>query len=869
MKKIFSLFAAVLFAGSMFAAEESVSFSAQSYTNQQAIASYEGTIFSVAFDKGSNNNNAPKYYDAGEAIRCYGGNTFTVSSNGTDDLLSIKVIIASGGNTNTITTDLGTFTMTDSTWTGAAKSVTFTIGGTSGNRRIAGLVVETGVSTTPAIIAIDFDFGKVVIAEDDYYFGMDTSIVVTGVNLSEAIVASGDDENLSFFGNLTAEGGILYISITVEPGDFSDTITLTSGETVKEVVISGKVIVAAILPGEPATMTANETTKAYEASVDGVAGVKVGTSSANGSFVVTVPANANVLHFYAAAWTGAAGTIAVSAPEGVTLDQTKLNLVADAGISGSDNDFTLQALEPAECRFDINLSGVTEETEITFASGTAKRFVVWGATYELGEETPVDPTPEIVAPYCATEVGHLFEENAAANSFVLLSICSKDGKTIVRIDQDADKNNMLFDYLQVTNLATTGADITEGGETSLAVEFDTPVAVNDSITLEILWSTVDWDGRWMVQNVKIPATAACESAVMPSDDDDEEVEGIHFNREVIGDKSAGAITETIDGVVMAISNGATNNDGTLRIYKGSTISFTAPEGYKLVKIEFTCSSASNGASQFTAVDGLVANGANGTWTGKTSSITFTASGAQVRTTDIVVYIEEAGATVANPTMSVAEGIYTEDFDLELTCATEGAVIYYTLDGTTPTAESSVYSEAIVISATTTVKAIALKEGLDASDIVSATYTFPAVFASLAELAAADLADKTLVQVTINDIIKSFYTNSSSKRQGVYFNIQKEGKDIEIYYNSQEVPEEWEAGGKLSGTIVAPWTVYNGTWELAPVANSWSWANLTYISDSTTGIIDNSIDAKVYKTVINGQVVIVRDGKMINMLGVEL
>ena len=129
--------------------------------------------------------------------------------------------------------------------------------------------------------------------------------------------------------------------------------------------------------------------------------------------------------------------------------------------------------------------------------------------YEAGDA----PEP-VVAPYCQTEVGHFFAANADPNSFVLLSIGSKGGKTIVRIDQDATKNTQMFDYLQVTGIATTGEDVAEGGATAMAVEFATPDAVNDSITLEILWSTVNWDGRWMVQNVKVPATAACEYAVL-------------------------------------------------------------------------------------------------------------------------------------------------------------------------------------------------------------------------------------------------------------------------------------------------------------------------------------------------------------------
>lgn len=120
----------------------------------------------------------------------------------------------------------------------------------------------------------------------------------------------------------------------------------------------------------------------------------------------------------------------------------------------------------------------------------------------------------VAANFCQTEVGHFMAENADPNSFVLLSIGTKNGKTIVRIDQDAAKNSQMFDYLQVTGLATAGEDVAEGGATAMGVEFDTPALVNDSLTLEILWSTVNWPGRWMVQNIRV-AAAECEHAVVP------------------------------------------------------------------------------------------------------------------------------------------------------------------------------------------------------------------------------------------------------------------------------------------------------------------------------------------------------------------
>ena len=66
--------------------------------------------------------------------------------------------------------------------------------------------------------------------------------------------------------------------------------------------------------------------------------------------------------------------------------------------------------------------------------------------------------------------------------------------------------------------------------------------------------------------------------------------------------------------------------------------------------------------------------------------------------------------------------FTDNTTVTITCATDGATIHYTIDGSTPTASSATYSSPIAISATTTVKAIAVKSGMTDSDVASATFT---------------------------------------------------------------------------------------------------------------------------------------------------
>lgn len=92
---------------------------------------------------------------------------------------------------------------------------------------------------------------------------------------------------------------------------------------------------------------------------------------------------------------------------------------------------------------------------------------------------------------------------------------------------------------------------------------------------------------------------------------------------------------------------------------------------------------------------------------------------------MVELIPESGGVVnqaATPAFTPPAGTYTSSVSVTLSSTTPESVIYYTLDGTTPTSNSTLYSTPIVLSATTTIKAVAYADGMDPSSIAIAAYT---------------------------------------------------------------------------------------------------------------------------------------------------
>ena len=176
---------------------------------------------------------------------------------------------------------------------------------------------------------------------------------------------------------------------------------------------------------------------------------------------------------------------------------------------------------------------------------------------------------------------------------------------------------------------------------------------------------------------------------------------------------------------------------------------------------------------------------------------------------IVVYKleEESSDGIATPTFSVQAGTYEEPQNVEITCETEGTTIYYTLDGTEPTNGSTKYTGAITVSETTTIKAIAYNAAGETSKVATATYTFPVVYATIADFKAANTTgylNLTGAQVVFIDNGKNnIYVRDATGATSLY--SHPDGFDV-----------NFKTGDILKGTVKATNGDFNGQPQLKDV-----------------------------------------------------
>lgn len=289
----------------------------------------------------------------------------------------------------------------------------------------------------------------------------------------------------------------------------------------------------------------------------------------------------------------------------------------------------------------------------------------------------------------------------------------------------------------------------------------------------------------------------------------EVTETIDFTNQ--GYANAADVTEVVAGdVTLSFAKGSSSNPpkyyttGTaVRLYGGNTLTVVVPEGGTITSVKFTFSGTSYApASKDGNPAGNIGNYSNNEWTGSVeNSLVFknpNSSGHWRIQKMVVTYEEGVAASVATPEISLPTGDYVGEQTVAIT-AEEGAAIYYTTDGETPTVESAVYTAPFTVSETTTVKAIAVKGG-ESSSVATSVITIIPEVKTIAEFIA--LGKGVSAALTLTDAVVTAKNNTN-----VYIQDATGGL---IFYNP--VPD-CNIGDKVSGTIIGEYDIYNNSHEL--------------------------------------------------------
>ncbi len=191
-------------------------------------------------------------------------------------------------------------------------------------------------------------------------------------------------------------------------------------------------------------------------------------------------------------------------------------------------------------------------------------------------------------------------------------------------------------------------------------------------------------------------------------------------------------TETNSGVSIGFSKGGSNmapqwliSQSCLRVYAKNVVTFSCEKDIEAFKIYFKTSdrnfTAGTKAAPTVTPGTYTESGTTGVWSGSATKVTLTAGGtsghARIDSIVVTIHGDAPVGTVPNPVISPSSAVFSDTQTVTISCSDPEADIHYTLNGNTPDATSALYTEPLTLTATTTVKAIAVK-----GDVVSQVVT---------------------------------------------------------------------------------------------------------------------------------------------------
>ena len=824
LRKGLMLLAAV-FAGGIMQAQDVYDFSTLGAGQSgSVITEVKGANSTITFGKGESSND-PKFY-SDEHVRFYGKNTMTVKANDGGTITGIAFEYTGSSNTpkdGGYTVSAGSYDYSAHTWAGSAaevtltstvkdqyriKTITVTVAGSlkqattvsfgeeADGQTITVLQGKEAEFTAPKATLTPAEAGTLTYASDNEAVAKvdaATGAVTFGSEFGQAKITA------SFAGNDTYAAS--EASYTIEykkdmsAALFYESFDQSTGTGGNDGLWSGNA-------GQGNVAYDNEGW-AGENVYGANKSIKLGTGSKAGSIETPALAGLNgdaKLTFRAGAWNGGS--------EGTTLNIT---------ISGG-GQLSLGSVEMAKgqwTNYELTILGGTPETKVKFSAAKASNnrfFLDEVAVVATGSSTVVVAAPVI-------EGEEEFDGKAT------VTITAEDGATIYYTTDGTEPTEQSKEYtapFDVTEATTVKAIAVKDGQASQVatkefrpIEYMTIAGINDltknqaGLNVKFTEAKVTYvDGKDIYlregdmavmlynTNLEMPVNATVSGTVKM---DYKNYRGIHElvdNAETTADKLTITPSDVPAEPTPATIEELLAMEHICDYVLLSKVTITSEQSDKYTNYY---ANADGQKVQLYGNDDAVKDYAgDGKEYNLTAVFNATYNGAaEVQPIAVTPYVapgELAAPVIDGP--AEFEGKATVTITAE-----EGATIYYTTDGSEPTKESQEYTAPFDVTATTTVKAIAVKDG-QTSPVAEKTLTaveFTAVtIASLHELT----ADKAYVSLTLTRA-KVVYVDGNT------IHLREGDMAIMLYNTALEIP----ANAIVSGNVKGDFAYYNGLPEL--------------------------------------------------------